>query len=82
MPSFLGLDFIYPIIIQSNIGLRTRDGRNLRVTGADIGAQRWQFSVTLQPQVGPTNGLGMLAAHRARHSRLNSFEIECPQVVD
>ena len=82
MASFLQIEYGFPITFESNIGLRSQEARNLRYYGADIGAQRWEFLITLAPQVGQTAALGRLAAHRARHSRLNPFEIECPQLVE
>jgi len=81
MATFQGLKYIHPISILSNIGLRTVEGRSLRFTGADIGAQRWEFLITLEPQSGQSDLIGRLAAHRARHSRLGAFDLECPQAV-
>ena len=82
MPKFQGLEYSTPITIRSNVGLRTADSQNLRVSGADIGAQRWELSIALQPSFAPDADAAKLAAHRARHARIESFSIVMPQVVD
>ena len=75
---FLGHNYIYPIILDFDNGERVSDSDQLKVTGSNIGAHRWEMIIELQP-VRASVAAGLLGAHRAEHGATKSFELACPQ---
>ena len=75
MPSFLGLKYVYPVLITQLFNYRILRTNSNAVSVSYNGDTRWRIQLDLEPGF---NGDQLLAAHRAS---ANVFSIEMPQLI-
>ena len=78
--SFLGLDYVYPAVIEAVQQERIIPLISGRVTGARFGILRWHVEIGLEPRRFGDSGSKMLSVHRAKYGITEPFTLLMPQL--